>query len=96
MYPQEESYGCAMKNCLTFAIKEWKPFLRNSWFAFRRSLHGAFPHFAIYTQHDEETIIRREYVPINPIKRILPPLFFEGKIVTTTFIKQTEEVTEWS
>ena len=65
-----------MQNCFFFAIKRW--FQRGGYLIIRKSRFGPFPHF-IWAKDLRDAEIEH-YVPIDPKHRLIPPLFFSGKI----------------
>jgi hypothetical protein len=65
-------------NCLTFAIRVWE-YSSQSYLMIRKSKWGWFPHFAVMFERGE-VIEKVEYVPVEPRKKYIPPLFFKGVI----------------
>ena len=67
-----------MENCLTYALRIWRWSKTTDHIVIRRSHWGAFPHFAVVFEMENGDLEKREYVPIEPRKRWIPPLFFKG------------------
>jgi len=81
-----------MDNCLTYALRVWKYGRKGDHLVVRRSRFGWFPHFSVLFEMSNGDLIRKEYVPIKPVNRLIPPLFFKGKEVTTTYrIEKVED-----
>ena len=78
-------------NCLAFVLTIAKYRRRCDHMLIRQSWYGKFPHFAAIVTHPEG-LYKIEFVPVDPRKRWLPPLFFKGKIVVTHYqlIKKEE------
>lgn len=66
------------ENCLTFAIRTWRYGRVSDHLVIRRSHWGWFPHFAVVFELENGDLEKREYVPLSPRRRLLPPLFFKG------------------
>ena len=67
-----------MDNCLTYALRTWRFGRATDHLVIRKSHFGFFPHFAVIFELRNGDLVKREYVPLNPRKRLLPPLFFKG------------------
>ncbi len=67
-----------MDNCLTYALRTWRFGRATDHLVIRRSNWGWFPHFAVVFELENGDLEKREYVPIAPRRRWLPPLFFRG------------------
>ena len=67
-----------MDNCLTYALRTWRFGRATDHLVIRKSHFGFFHHFAVIFELNNGDIEKREYVPLNPKKRIFPPLFFRG------------------
>lgn len=67
-----------MENCLTYALRTWRMGRPSNHLVIRRSHWGWFPHFAVVFEMENGDLEKREYVPIKPRQRWLPPLFFKG------------------
>ncbi len=74
-----------MDNCLTYALRALRYSRCSDHLVIRKSHWGWFPHFAIYIELYDGTLVKKEYVPISPRPRWIPPLFFKGREVTTTY-----------
>lgn len=74
-----------MDNCLTYALRIARYGRAGDHLVIRKSHWGFFPHFAVLFELANGDMVRKEYVPINPVKRWLPPLFFKGREVTTYY-----------
>jgi len=61
----------------------------------RISKHGWFPHFSAMFELEDGTLIKKEYVPIKPVRKFLPPIFFKGKVVITTYVVKDIKESEW-
>ena len=79
-----------MDNCLTYALRLWHFGRTSDHLVIRRSHWGWFPHFSVVFELMDGSLIKKEYVPLNPRKRWFPPLFFKG--VEKTTIYSLEEV----
>ena len=81
------------RNCLTYAIALWR-YGRQDQLVIRKSHWGWFPHFSVLFELRDGTLVRKEYRPVNPSRRWLPPLFFHGEIITTVYrrIHETKEL----
>lgn len=79
-----------MENCLTYALRMWRFGRPSDHLVIRRSHWGWFPHFAVVFELADGSLVKKEYVPIKPIVRRLPPLFFRGIEKTTVYIKAVE------
>lgn len=79
-----------MENCLTYAFRVWRYSKPDSHLIVRRSHWGWYPHFAVMIELADGTMVKKEYKPIEPRPRFLPPLFFKGKEVTT-YYRRTEQ-----
>lgn len=74
-----------MDNCLTYAIRVLRYGRHGDHLVIRRSHYGLFPHFSALFELENGDLIRKEYVPLSPRKRWIPPLFFKGEEVTTIY-----------
>ena len=79
-----------MDNCLTFAFRVAKYARTTDSLVIRRSHWGWFPHFSAIFEMEDGSLIKKEYVPIEPRRRWLPPLFFKGVVKTTIYKKEKE------
>lgn len=75
-------------NCLTFALSRWR-YDGNVYLSMRKSLHGWFPHFRVSWENGDVLVVK-EYVPDNPVRRRIPPLWFKGRIRVTVWRKAGE------
>lgn len=75
------------QNCLTFALAHFRFLRRGDYFSFRRSHWGPFPHFSVIKELENGNLIKQEFVPVEPRRRWLPPLFFRGQVITTVYIR---------
>lgn len=76
-----------MDNCLTYALRTLRYGRATDHLVIRRSHWGWFPHFSALFELEDGTLVRKEYVPVKPRSRWVPPLFFKGREVTTTYRK---------
>lgn len=76
-----------MQNCLTFALRRFRFRRAGDHFDFRRSHWGPFPHFSVISELPNGNLIKQEFVPLEPRRRLIPPLFFKGQVVTTVYVK---------
>lgn len=83
-----------MRNCFTYVWMKYKFSNVKQYFSFRKSFWGYFPHFQV-SEEQGDFLIKKEYVPNIPIKRWLPALFFDGKVITTTYLKISTIESEW-
>lgn len=71
-----------MTNCIVFAValylRRFSP-SRRQYLQVRKSDMGWFPH-VLYAEERRGRIRQISYKPINPSKRLLPPLFFRGAV----------------
>ncbi|WP_153117388.1 hypothetical protein [Rhodocyclus tenuis] len=74
-------------NCLLYALRLWRYGTRDH-LVIRRSHWGWFPHFAVFFELQDGSIVKKEYVPDAPRPRWIPPLLFKGREITTTYLKQ--------
>jgi hypothetical protein len=74
-----------MDNCLTYALRMARYGRAGDHLVIRKSHWGWFPHFSVMIELDNGDIVKKEYVPIGPRPRWLPPLFFHGQEVTTFY-----------
>lgn len=81
-----------MDNCLTYALRMWRFGRSSDHLVIRKSRWGWFPHFAVLFELQDGTLIKKEYVPVLPRPRWVPPLFFRG--VERTTVYRLEEVTD--
>lgn len=64
----------ARSNCLVFALAKW--FRHGGYLIVRRSRYGWFPHFLWARDLGELEV--EQFVPLDPRRRLLPPLVFRG------------------
>lgn len=83
-----------MDNCLTYALRVYRYGRADNSLNLRVSNWGWFPHFSVLFEMEDGTLVRKEYVPVNPRPRWIPPLFFKGREVTTTYRKISTVVHE--
>lgn len=81
-----------MDNCLTYALRIWRYGRAGDHLVVRRSRFGWFPHFSVLFELANGDIVRKEYVPLNPVRHRFPPLFFKGREVTTYYSIDKVEV----
>jgi hypothetical protein len=74
----------AKSNCLIYAWRMWRYCNKDS-LLIRESNFGWFPHFSVLIELHDGTIVKKEFVPIEPRTRWLPPLFFDGVEKTTIY-----------
>lgn len=74
-----------MDNCLTYAFRVLRYGRAGDHLVIRRSHWGFFPHFSALFEMENGDLVRKEYVPLSPRKRWIPPLFFKGEEVTTIY-----------
>jgi hypothetical protein len=71
-----------MTNCLLFAValyvRRFAPG-RRQYVQIRKSDMGWFPHF-LYAEKRRGRMRMVSYKPLNPVKRIFPPLMFAGSV----------------
>jgi hypothetical protein len=79
-----------MENCLIYAIRMWKFRNPSDHLVIRRSHWGWFPHFAVVFELADGSLVKKEYVPIKPRARWLPPLLFRGIEKTTVYVQVDE------
>ena len=77
-----------MDNCLTYALRTWRFGRASDHLLIRKSHWGWFPHFAVIFELQDGSLVKKEYVPIKPRPRFLPPLFFKGVEKTTTYRRE--------
>ena len=77
-----------MDNCLTYALRTWRFGRATDHLVIRKSHFGFFPHFAVIFELQDGSLVKKEYVPLNPRPRFLPPLFFKGVEKTTTYRRE--------
>lgn len=77
-----------MDNCLTYALRMARYGRAGDHLVIRKSRFAWFPHFSVMFELANGDLVRKEYIPINPTKRWIPPLFFKGKEVTTYYRKE--------
>lgn len=80
-------------NCLTYALRTWRFWLPSDHLNIRVSHWGWFPHFAVIFELPDGSLVKKEYVPIHPRRRWIPPLFFKGREVTTIYRLESVETT---
>jgi hypothetical protein len=81
-----------MDNCLTYALKMAR-YSRDADHLVIRTAHFCFfPHFSVLFELANGDLVRKEYLPLKPLPRWLPPLFFRGMEVTTTYRLENIEV----
>lgn len=83
-----------MENCLTYALRVYRYGRPDNSLNFRVSHWGWFPHFSVLFELEDGTLVRKEYVPVKPRPRWIPPLFFKGREVTTTYLRVSTVVHE--
>jgi hypothetical protein len=84
-----------MRNCLGFVLSIARYGRTSDHLVIRKSHWGWFPHFSAIFELQDDTVVKKEYVPTAPRKRWSLPIFFEGKIVTTVYKKVSVEETTW-
>lgn len=67
-----------ISNCLAFVLAQL--LRKGGYLVIRRSHYGPFPHF-LWSQ---DLITFQEFVPVDPRRRIIPPLAFVGMVLTFT------------
>ncbi len=77
-----------MENCLTYAIRTWRAGRSTDHLVIRKSHWGWFPHFAVIFELADGSLVKKEYVPISPRPRFVPPLFFKGVEKTTYYRRE--------
>lgn len=77
-----------MENCLTYALRMAKYGRVSDHLVIRKSHWGFFPHFSVMIELENGDLVKKEYVPIEPRRHFLPPLFFKGREVTTYYRKE--------
>ena len=75
-----------MDNCLSYALRMASYGRCNEHMVIRKSHWGWFPHFSVLFELSDGSLVKKEYVPNNPRKRFIPPLFFKGVEKTTVYI----------
>lgn len=75
------------ENCLTYALRHWRFGRSSDHLVVRRSRWGWFPHFSVIYELQNGDIEKREYVPLSPRPRFIPPLFFKGTEKITYYRK---------
>ncbi len=76
-------------NCLTWALSQWR-YSNTVYLSMRKSKHSWFPHFKVAYEYGDVLTVR-EYVPVAPQEgKLLPPLWFKGRVKTTTYHKKGE------
>lgn len=78
----------AFENCLTYALRMARYGRTSDHLVIRKSHWGWFPHFCVFVELHDGTLVKKEYVPIKPRPRWLPPLFFKGIERTTYYRKE--------
>lgn len=78
------------ENCLTFALRVGRYYRNKDHLTIRKSKWGWFPHFAVIFEFDDY-LIKVEYVPTKPKRQWFLPLFFEGEVRETYYMK-TESI----
>lgn len=76
-----------LDNCLTYALRMWRYGRCSDHLVVRKSHWGWFPHFSVFIELRDGTLVRKEYVPVTPRPRWIPPLFFRGAERTTYYSK---------
>lgn len=74
-----------MKNCLIYALVKYFSLGGKVSLVVSRSLYGWFPHFSVIAELDSGQIVKMEYVPDHPRRRLFPPLLFKGHEVITIY-----------
>ncbi len=80
----------SMDNCLTYALRVLRYGRTTDHLLVRRSHWGWFPHFSAIFEMENGDLVKKEYVPITPRPRWIPPLFFRGEERTTIYRRVTE------
>lgn len=80
-----------MDNCLTYALRAWRYASATDHLVVRRSHWGWFPHFFLLIELQDGSLVRKEYVPVTPRPRWIPPLFFKGIERTTYYRKESHD-----
>lgn len=78
-----------MDNCLTYALKQWRYGHVTDHIVIRKSKYAWFPHFSVLFELQNGDLVRKEYVPLHPVKKWIPPLFFRGREVMTYYRKES-------
>lgn len=81
-----------MENCLTYALRMWRFSRPDNGLVIRCSHWGRFPHFAVIFELHDGSLIKKEYVPISPRPRFIPPLFFKGREITTIYRRESVRI----
>ena len=79
-----------MHNCLTFALAVWR-YGRGDHLVIRKSHWGWFPHFKVMFELQDGSIVIKEFVPSEPRRRWIPPLFFRGEVITSRFRREDDK-----
>ena len=77
-----------MDNCLTYALRMARYGRGGDDLVIRRSKFAWFPHCSVLCELEKGDLMRKEYVPMHPVKKWIPPLFFKGIEVTTYYRKE--------
>lgn len=80
-----------MDNCLFFALRMWRISRTTDHLVIRISHWGPFPHFSVIFELADGSLVKKEFVPIAPKARWIPPLLFKGKVVTTFYRLESVE-----
>ena len=86
-----------IRNCLQFVLAVARYGRKGDYMLIRKSHWGWFPHFAAIFEMPDDSIMRMEYVPVEPRKQHwwLLPLFFKGKVVITEYAVTRKEERDW-
>jgi len=57
----------------------------------RKSKFAWFPHFAVLFELTDGSLVKYEYVPLRPVRKWLPPFFFEGYVKITEYVIKQKE-----
>lgn len=80
-----------MDNCLTYALRMARYGRTSDHLVIRRSHWGWFPHIAVLFELQNGDLVKKEYVPITPRPRWIPPLFFKGVERTTYYRRESHD-----
>ena len=81
----------ALDNCLTYALRIGRYAAVSDHLVIRRSHWGCFPHFCVFIELADGTLVKKEYIPIAPRRRWCPPIFFKGVEKTTYYRKEPHD-----
>lgn len=85
-----------MDNCLSYALRMARYSRDANHLVIRNAHFCFFPHFSVLFELANGDLVRKEYLPLKPIPRWLPSLFFSGMEVTTTYRLESIEVSSAS